>query len=211
MTGKISEENLMLRSVSVDDFEAVVQAYWRQWGEADHEPIAFSRLYAAALFEKITFGTVAYCGDVFLGLAVGHTKGDELLALGDNWESFHSIAQRLGVTQHNVLYIIDKANDRLRERAREDGRVFSTELDLLWVAPEARGLGLSKRLLTSVDNDMRRRGIDAYSLFTDNYCRYEYYCRAPWEALGEALWPCREDFEPNSRCMMFARRTGLPY
>lgn len=204
-------DNIIIRPVSAADFEAVVTAYWRQWGEADQEPIEFSRLYAATLFEKITFGFVAYRDETFLGVAVGHREGEPGLPLGDDWVSAASQRIALGVSESNILVMLDEVDDILRRRARAAGHVFTTELDFLWVAPEARGLKLSKRLLTAVDKALVEKGVSDFALFTDNYCDYRFYQRAPWAYLGEEPWPVTEGYAPDSRCLMFARRTGLPY
>ena len=82
---------------------------------------------------------------------------------------------------------------------------IAAELDFLWVSPKARGMGLSKRLLTEVHAVMRAHGAQEYALFTDNYCDYSFYQRKPWEKIGEMIWPSPK-WAGSSRSFMFARR-----
>ena len=88
---------------------------------------------------------------------------------------------------------------------RLGARRFAAELDFLWVSPKARGMGLSKRLLTEVHVVMRAHGAQEYALFTDNYCDYSFYQRKPWEKIGEMIWPSPK-WAGSSRSFMFARR-----
>lgn len=151
----LADAGIVVRPLAAADFQAVMDAYYQQWGmEDDGDPVV-SGWWTAALFEKASFGCLAWKGDELFGAAVG--------------------------------------------------RRFAAELDFLWVSPKARGMGLSKRLLTEVHAVMRAHGAQEYALFTDNYCDYSFYQRKPWEKIGEMIWPSPK-WAGSSRSFMFARR-----
>lgn len=165
--------------------------------------------WTAALFEKASFGCLAWKGDELFGAAVGHARSMKKLELGSSWKSSVVWAQeavdKLGGEAMALLDEISICNRRLAQRAQADGRRFAAELDFLWVSPKARGMGLSKRLLTEVHAVMRAHGAQEYALFTDNYCDYSFYQRKPWEKIGEMIWPSPK-WAGSSRSFMFARR-----
>ena len=129
-----------------------MDAYYQQWGmEDDGDPVV-SGWWTAALFEKASFGCLAWKGDELFGAAVGHARSMKKLELGSSWKSSVVWAQeavdKLGGEAMALLDEISICNRRLAQRAQADGRRFAAELDFLWVSPKARGMGLSKRLLT---------------------------------------------------------------
>ena len=152
---------------------------------------------------------MAWKGDELFGAAVGHARSMKKLELGSSWKSSVVWAQeavdKLGAEAMALLDEISICNRRLAQRAQADGRRFAAELDFLWVSPKARGMGLSKRLLTEVHAVMRAHGAQEYALFTDNYCDYSFYQRKPWEKIGEMIWPSPK-WAGSSRSFMFARR-----
>lgn len=187
-----------------------MDAYYQQWGmEDDGDPVV-SGWWTAALFEKASFGCLAWKGDELFGAAVGHARSMKKLELGSSWKSSVVWAQeavdKLGGEAMALLDEISICNRRLAQRAQADGRRFAAELDFLWVSPKARGMGLSKRLLTEVHAVMRAHGAQEYALFTDNYCDYSFYQRKPWEKIGEMIWPSPK-WAGSSRSFMFARRS----
>ena len=166
-----------------------MDAYYQQWGmEDDGDPVV-SGWWTAALFEKASFGCLAWKSDELFGAAVGHARS----------------MNKLGAEATALLDEISTCNRRLAQRAQADGRRFAAELDFLWVSPKARGMGLSKRLLTQVHAVMRAHGAQEYALFTDNYCDFSFYQRKPWEKIGEMIWPSPK-WAGSSRSFMFARR-----
>ena len=189
-----------------------MDAYYQQWGmEDDGDPVV-SGWWTAALFEKASFGCLAWKGDELFGAAVGHARSMKKLELGSSWKSSVVWAQeavdKLGAEAMALLDEISICNRRLAQRAQADGRRFAAELDFLWVSPKARGMGLSKRLLTEVHAVMRAHGAQEYALFTDNYCDYSFYQRKPWEKIGEMIWPSPK-WAGSSRSFMFARRINI--
>ena len=64
-----------------------MDAYYQQWGmEDDGDPVV-SGWWTAALFEKASFGCLAWKGDEFFGAAVGHARSMKKLELGSSWKS----------------------------------------------------------------------------------------------------------------------------
>ena len=186
-----------------------MDAYYQQWGmEDDGDPVV-SGWWTAALFEKASFGCLAWKSDELFGAAVGHARSMKKLELGRSWKPSAVWAQeavdKLGAEATALLDEISTCNRRLAQRTQADGRRFAAELDFLWVSPKARGMGLSKRLLTQVHAVMRAHGAQEYALFTDNYCDFSFYQRKPWEKIGEMIWPSPK-WAGSSRSFMFARR-----
>ena len=184
-----------------------MDAYYQQWGmEDDGDPVV-SGWWTAALFEKASFGCLAWKSDELFGAAVGHARSMKKLELGRSWKPSAVWAQeavdKLGAEATALLDEISTCNRRLAQRAQADGRRFAAELDFLWVSPKARGMGLSKRLLTQVHAVMRAHGAQEYALFTDNYCDFSFYQRKPWEKIGEMIWPS-PTWAGSSRSFMFA-------
>lgn len=205
----LADAGIVVRPLAAADFQAVMDAYYQQWGmEDDGDPVV-SGWWTAALFEKASFGCLAWKGDELFGAAVGHARSMKKLELWSSWKSSVVWAQeavdKLGAEAMALLDEISICNRRLAQRAQADGRRFAAELDFLWVSPKARGMGLSKRLLTEVHAVMRAHGAQEYALFTDNYCDYSFYQRKPWEKIGEMIWPSPK-WAGSSRSFMFARR-----
>lgn len=202
---------IVFRPVDASMFEALAAAYCRQWGAPEDRGSPAWRLWAADLVEKATLGFTAWREDALFGLAVGHAAGAATLALPPGWVSAAEWRRReaaLHPEAPDFFGLIESANKRLRAEAAARGLESSAELDFLWVAPEARGLGLSKQLLSLFAAALREAGEPRFALFTDSDCHFSYYERAPWQRWGELPWPeetARAVGLPGLRSFMFAR------
>lgn len=106
-----------------------MDAYYQQWGmEDDGDPVV-SGWWTAALFEKASFGCLAWKGDELFGAAVGHARSMKKLELGRSWKPSAVWAQeavdKLGAEATALLDEISTCNRRLAQRAQADGRRFA--------------------------------------------------------------------------------------
>lgn len=136
----LADAGIVVRPLAAADFQAVMDAYYQQWGmEDDGDPVV-SGWWTAALFEKASFGCLAWKGDELFGAAVGHARSMKKLELGSSWKSSVVWAQeavdKLGGEAMALLDEISICNRRLAQRAQADGRRFAAELDFLWVSPK---------------------------------------------------------------------------
>lgn len=70
----LADAGIVVRPLAAADFQAVMDAYYQQWGmEDDGDPVV-SGWWTAALFEKASFGCLAWKGDELFGAAVGHAR-----------------------------------------------------------------------------------------------------------------------------------------
>ena len=98
----LADAGIVVRPLAAADFQAVMDAYYQQWGmEDDGDPVV-SGWWTAALFEKASFGCLAWKGDELFGAAVGHARSMKKLELGSSWKSSVVWAQeavdKLGAT-----------------------------------------------------------------------------------------------------------------
>ena len=83
----LADAGIVVRPLAAADFQAVMDAYYQQWGmEDDGDPVV-SGWWTAALFEKASFGCLAWKGDELFGAAVGHARSMKKLELGSSWKS----------------------------------------------------------------------------------------------------------------------------
>ena len=99
-----------------------MDAYYQQWGmEDDGDPVV-SGWWTAALFEKASFGCLAWKGDELFGAAVGHARSMKNLELGSSWKPSAVWAQeavdKLGAEATALLDEISTCNRRLAQRAQ---------------------------------------------------------------------------------------------
>lgn len=206
-----SSRPLLFQPIQAAMFADIARAYWRQWGTPSDEGDPSWRLWAADLVEKATLGFSAWRGGALLGLAVGHLVGAAKLPLPAGWVPASEWLRRTAEESPASLAFflrIAAANVRLRSAAAAAGRTSEAELDFLWVAKEARGLGLSKTLLALFSAELRQAGAARFALFTDSGCDFSYYCRKPWERWSEWTWPDKEAEEagiPGFQSFMFSR------
>ena len=63
----LADAGIVVRPLAAADFQAVMDAYYQQWGmEDDGDPVV-SGWWTAALFEKASFGCLAWKGDELFG------------------------------------------------------------------------------------------------------------------------------------------------
>jgi GNAT superfamily N-acetyltransferase len=183
------------------DYARIVDAFYAQWGwetlgapELGHKVADW---YCAKMMQSVTFGRLLISPKgVTAGLAVGGVFGDRPVMGRDarlperRAALEREIAAEKGGPDTIALYgHITRVNEHLRRRAREDGRVFAAELYFLWVSPDFRGCGLSRRLLNAAKGAMKARGAKNFCLFTDTDCDWKFYMREPWIACGRCPWP----------------------
>ncbi|KFI93433.1 N-acetylglutamate synthase [Bifidobacterium saguini DSM 23967] len=75
---------------------------------------------------------------------------------------------------HEIVGIL--AIDRqLTHKAHKSGHDYAAEVVLFVLAPEARGLGLGKRMFRKLIADFRASGLSKYFLYTDTTCNVGFY------------------------------------
>lgn len=184
--------DIVFRPLMLEDFGKVLSAYHQQWGAYEGETPTYSLAAVTEIFEKATFGFIAEVDGVYAGHIIGHAKRGEHLALPDNWISCAAWRRRLGEESAAALGIIEwieACNEKLERDAAERGRRFEAFLDFLWVAPQARGMALSKRLLAKAFEHFRQARHGRLALFTDSWCDVGFYLREPWVQEGVVDWP----------------------
>ena len=77
---------------------------------------------------------------------------------------------------------------RFEDRDAEQAARLFQQLKLLIVSPEARGMGMGKRLIQAVADHVREIGRDGFFLLTDDACDVGFY---------EHLGLCRQLEEPS--------------
>ncbi|MDL2060360.1 GNAT family N-acetyltransferase, partial [Mesosutterella sp. AGMB02718] len=183
------------------DYGRIVDAFHAQWGwETLGAPGLGAKVadwYCAKMMQSVTFGRllIAPTGGT-AGLAVGGVFGDRPVIGGDarlperRAALEKEIAAQKGGPETIALYDhISRINEHLRRQTRENGRVFAAELYFLWVSPDYRGCGLSRRLLNAAMKAMKARRVKNFCLFTDTNCDWKFYMRDPWVACGRQPWP----------------------
>ena len=118
-----------------------MDAYYQQWGmEDDGDPVV-SGWWTAALFEKASFGCLAWKGDELFGAAVGHARSMKKLELGSSWKSSVVWAQeavdKLGGEAMALLDEISICNRRLAQRAQADGDLLARGQQAVCLPPGA--------------------------------------------------------------------------
>lgn len=183
------------------DYARIVDAFHAQWGWETHGAPGLGRRvadwYCSKMMQHVTFGRllIAPSGGT-AGLVVGSVFGDRPVLSRDarlperRAALEKDIAAQEGGLETMALYgNIARINEHLRRRARENGHIFMAELYFLWVSPDCRGCGLSRRLLDAARTAMRARRAKNFCLFTDTDCDWRFYMRDPWVFCGRQPWP----------------------
>ncbi|MBT1164099.1 GNAT family N-acetyltransferase [Bifidobacterium felsineum] len=75
---------------------------------------------------------------------------------------------------HEIVGIL-AIDHQLTHRARKSGHDYGAEVVLFVLDPEARGLGLGKRMFRRMIADFRTAGLSKYFLYTDTTCNVGFY------------------------------------
>lgn len=101
--------------------------------------------------------------------------------------------------EHICQWLKEGAHMRLSLANEGIGAVgcYSTDgmIQLLYVAPEARGQGHSSALLQHMENEMRDKGVDAARLVSSKTAQ-DYYLKQGWEIDGERVVCYTTDGQP---------------
>nr|WP_152209903.1 GNAT family N-acetyltransferase [Bifidobacterium cebidarum] len=75
---------------------------------------------------------------------------------------------------HEIVGIL-AIDHQLTRKAHRAGHDYGAEVVLFVLDPEARGLGLGKRMFRKMIADFRDAGLDKYFLYTDTTCNVGFY------------------------------------
>ena len=149
-----------------------------------------------------TWSLVAEKDDALLGVALLAEKDGEV-ADADLWRARGSAAEReankdplatraMDLEMAGVVEGAGLALDYERTGAPE----AAAALKLLIVSPEARGLGVGKRLFNAVRERVRESGATGYYLLTDDNCDVSFYdhmgLKQELRRTSEVTWPGEE-------------------
>lgn len=179
----IATDGVTIRPMTAKDIPAVRRLDGDTWFAPECFPDRDARDYAVAVdvlryLPETTFGAIAEHAGRVLGVAMGAAKGESPLFA----DADHAVSRARGEAGRHtngaaIVRNIDmdtKVNMDMSQDVRAD---CDAELQLFIVSPEARGLGIGRRLFSTFLSHLRDAGARSYYLFTDTGCDYGFYDR----------------------------------
>ena len=198
---------LALRSFEERDFYPLVELIARTW-LADFPGQPGELAATVELCDYLghtTWSLVAERGGTLLGAALLAEKNGEV-ASADLWHERGAAAEREASLIPDAARAMDLEMAGVVEGAglaldyeKTGAPEADAALKLLIVSPEARGLGIGRKLFDAVRDHLRGRGAAGFYLLTDDNCDVSFYdhmgLRQEVRRRSEVTWP---DEEPGT-------------
>lgn len=149
-----------------------------------------------------TWSLVAERGGTLLGAVLLAEKDGEV-ADSDEWHDRGAAAEREAAQSPDATRAMDLEMAGVVEGAglaldyeKTGAPETAATLKLLIVSPEARGLGIGRKLIDAVRAHLRKRGVAGYYLLTDDNCDVSFYdhmgLSREVRRRSEVTWPGEE-------------------
>lgn len=136
-------------------------------------------VYLRSCLSATTFSSVAVKDGKVIGLILGSSKNKNTLLnlFKHNIALILNVISLLFKPKKDKKYLKDykkilKSYDELMENRKDD---FQGCIELFIVSKECRGLGVGKKLVSTLMNYMKDNSVSNLYLYSDNICNYGFY------------------------------------
>lgn len=171
---------IQLREYQKEDFKSLANIIRETWHydvfSSPKTALKLARVFLSSCLTNYTFSRVAVLNGSVVGIILVKDIEKHKCPVSNILRQIkHILSLYISREGRKVTKIFSSVNGIDKQLLNENNKSYPAELALFAVTSSCRGLGIGKILFQSVLDYIKQQKLEAFYLFTDTSCNYDFY------------------------------------